>query len=70
MEKEQIRFYILTRFKLGINATDIHQELCAAWGESCVSYRSVANWIHEFRQGRDSVEDAPRTGRPVTELNL
>src|SRR5271165_3685173 len=40
---------------------------CVLLGESCVSYRSVANWIHEFRQGRDSVEDAPRIGRPVTE---
>ncbi len=51
MEKEHIRFYILTRFKLGINATDIHQELCAAWGESYVSYHCVAKWIHEFHQG-------------------
>ncbi len=30
MEKEYIRFYVLTHFKLGNNATDIHRELCAA----------------------------------------
>ncbi len=48
MEKEHIRFYVFIRFKLGINATDIHRELCDAWGESYVSYRCVAKWIHEF----------------------
>ncbi len=67
MEKDHVRFYILTRFKLGINATDIHRELCAAWGESYVSYSCVAKWIHEFHEGRESIEDALHPGRPITE---
>ncbi len=66
METEHIRFYVLTRFKLGINATDMHRQLCAAWGESYVSYHSVAKWIREFHEGRESIEDAPHPGRPVT----
>lgn len=69
MNKEHIRFYILTRFKLGLNATDIHRELCDAWKDSCIPYRTVANWVHEFREGRQSIEDAFRPGRPVTETS-
>jgi histone-lysine N-methyltransferase SETMAR len=41
--------------------------LCDAWGEGCVSYTTVAEWIQRFKQGRTSIEDLPRTGRPVTE---
>lgn len=67
MAKEHIRYYIETRSKLGINATDIHRELCDAWGESYVSYPCVTKWIREFREGRQSIEDAPRSGRPVTQ---
>ena len=67
MEKEHIQYYIETRWKLGINATDIHRELCDAWGDSYVSYPCVTKWIREFQEGRQSIEDAPRTGRPVTQ---
>jgi hypothetical protein len=66
-EKKHIWFYILTRFKLGVNATDIHRELSAAWGESYVSFPCVTKRIHEFHEGRESIEDATRPGRPVTE---
>ncbi|CAF1484046.1 unnamed protein product [Rotaria magnacalcarata] len=33
MDKINIRYYILTRFKLGCTAKQIHVELCDAWGE-------------------------------------
>ncbi len=48
MENEHIRFYVLTRFKVGINAIDIRREFCADWGESCVSYLAGANWFHTY----------------------
>ena len=38
-----------------------------AWGGGYVSYTRVAEWVHRFKQGRTSVEDDPRVGRPVTE---
>jgi len=66
MEKTHIRYYILTRFKLGYTARQIHVELCDAWGEGYVSYSTVAEWVQRFRQGRTSLEDDPRIGRPVT----
>ena len=67
MDKTHIRFYIFTRFKLGFNATQIHEELRGAWSDGYVSYTTVAEWVHRFKQGRTSVEDDPRVGRSVTE---
>ena len=67
MNKTNIRFYIFTRFKLGVNAKQIHQELCDVWGEGCVSYTTVTEWIQRFNHGGTSIEDHPRSGRPVTE---
>jgi len=42
MDKTNIRFYIFTRFKLGLNAKQIHKELCDALGDTTVSYTTVA----------------------------
>ena len=69
MNKEYIRFYILTRFKLDVNATNIHRELSDAWQDSCIPYRTVANWVHEFHESLQSFEHAFRPGRPVTETS-
>ena len=67
MHKTNIQFYILIILKPGVNAKQIHQELCDAWDKGCVSYTTVTEWIQRFNQGRTSVEDHPRSGRPVAE---
>ena len=41
--------------------------MCDDWGKGCVSYTTVAEWIQRFNQGRISIEDHPRSGRPLTE---
>ena len=41
--------------------------MCDAWVEDCVSYTTVGEWIQRFNQDRTSIEDHPRSGRPVTE---
>ena len=66
MDKQCTRAYIKTRFLLGFNATQIHQELHAVYDEGSPSYRTVAHWIHRFSTGQDSLEDDPRNGRPIT----
>ena len=66
MDKTHIRYYTLTRFKLGLTAKQIHGELTDAWGDGYVSYSTVAAWVHRFKEGRTSLEDDPRIGRPVT----
>ena len=67
MGKITIRFYIFTRFKLAVNAKQIHKELRDAWREGCVSYTTVVEWIQSFNQDRTSIEDHPRSARSVTE---
>ena len=37
-------------------------------GEAAVVYRTVAKWAELFRNGRESVEDDPRSGRSITEM--
>jgi len=45
MEKQHIRSYIKTRLLLGLTATQIHDELTAAYGQDVLSYCTVARWI-------------------------
>ena len=66
MEKQHIRSYIKTRLLLGLTATQIHDELTAAYGQDVVSYCTVALWIRRFSNDRESLEDNPRSGRPIT----
>jgi len=60
------RAYIKMRTALKVEATAIHQDLVTILGDSAYSYRSVAEWSRRFKAGRDSVEDDPRPGRPLT----
>ncbi|CAF0989915.1 unnamed protein product [Rotaria sordida] len=49
-----------------LNATQIHDELTAAYVQGVVSYSAIAHWIDRFLSGRESLEDNPRNGRPIT----
>jgi hypothetical protein len=53
---------------LEIDAKTIHEELTTALGPNAPSYRTVARWASRFREGREDVNDDPRSGRPVFEL--
>ena len=66
--KEHIRFYIYTRYKLGITARPVHEELVQVYGDRAPSFRTVARWIQHFHGGREAVEDEPRAGRPRTSV--
>jgi len=65
MDKLCLRSYIKTRWLLGLTATQMHDELTTAYGQGFVSYRTVAHWIHRFSSGRESLDDDPRSGRPI-----
>ncbi len=66
MDKQCIRSYIKTRLLLGLNATQIHDELTTAYGQGVVSYCTVVHWTHRFSTGRESLEDNLPSGRPIT----
>jgi hypothetical protein len=66
MNKENYRFYILMSFKLGFDAKSIHTDFVSIFGENALSYDTVARWIRFFKEGRQSFEDEPRVGCPIT----
>ncbi|CAF1523130.1 unnamed protein product [Rotaria sp. Silwood1] len=73
MDKLCLRSYIKTRFLLGLTATQIHDELTTAYGQGVVAYRTVAHWVHRFSSGRESLDDDPRSGCPlsvITQQNI
>lgn len=52
--------------KKGLNATEIKNDMQEVLGESAPSYRVIAFWSSQFKRGRESIEDDPRPGRPVS----
>lgn len=61
---EQDRTYVLYRFLLNATAKEIHADLVKVRGEDVPSLRTVQRWIQAFKEGRRTVEDQPRSGRP------
>jgi len=44
---------------------DIHKEMLPMYGEHCLSRQAINNWVQKFSEGRTSIEDEHRAGRPV-----
>jgi histone-lysine N-methyltransferase SETMAR len=66
MDKIAIRGVIQFFFLEGKTAKEIHERIFPTLGDSCPSYEAVRLWVNEFKRGRTSIEDAPRSGGPKT----
>ena len=66
LKSAEIRSYIKARNELKIEPKTIYYEICKVYGDIEVSYRLVRNWIGNCNGGRDSTQDASRSGRPRT----
>ncbi|GBO02755.1 Putative uncharacterized protein FLJ37770 [Araneus ventricosus] len=53
-------------FKLGKTATETHRMLVTVYGVEAVSKKCVFEWFKGFRDGKEDLEDEPRSGRPPT----
>lgn len=66
--KLEIRAYIKGRSLLGLQAKDIHREVCDIYGEGQMSRSTVFRWVAKFKSGEQQLEDAARSGRPKTSV--
>ena len=66
MDKIGERAVIQYLHKKGLAPKDIHTDMVATLGEDAPSYATIKRWVAEFKRGRQSLEDAPCPGRPVT----
>jgi len=61
--KEQ-RICIKSCFKLGKAAAETHKMLKAAFGDIALGLTLTYEWFKRFKNGRMSVDDNERSGRP------
>ena len=64
--KIEVRSNVKFLTKLGWKSTDIINALSYVYGDSAPPDPTVYRWIREFKEGRNSVEDEQRSGRPRT----
>ncbi len=67
MENSKFKHRAVIEFltKEGVSPQNIHERLVKVYSDQSPSYPTVARWAAEFKRGRDSIEDDPRSGRPV-----
>jgi len=52
--------------KLGRNGAETFETLRTAFGEQCLIRAHIFEWHKRFKEGRDSVDDNPYSGRLTT----
>ena len=62
------RAYCKIRAQLGFPPTEIHADLQKVYGNGALKYATVCKWVRRFNDGRESIENDPRVGRPVSVL--
>ena len=67
MEENMQHFWhtMLYYFKKGKNTTEMQKMICAVYGEGAVTDGTCQKWFVKFSGGDFSLDDAPRSGRPV-----
>ena len=66
MEKTEIRAIIKYLHLKGMTASEIQDNMLRTLAGSALSYATVTRWIREFKRGRVSVENNPKSRRPPT----
>ena len=68
MDNKLNRYYIKIPTILEIDPKTIHEELVTALGLSAPSYTTVTRWSKHFCEGREDVNDHPRSASPLSEF--
>ena len=62
------RVYCKIRAQLGFPPTEIHADLQKVYGNGALKYATVCKWVCRFNDGRESIENDPWVGTPVSVL--
>ena len=62
------KVYCKIRAQLRFPPTEIHADLQKVYGNGALKYATVCKCLHHFNDGRESIENYPRAGRPVSVL--
>lgn len=65
MEKLEKRAVIKYFYLKGFTPKQMKEEMDSTLGDSSPSYSTIKQWVSEFKMGRVSTSDKPRSGRPV-----
>lgn len=68
LTKLEHRAVIKFLVKKGKTAKEIFEEMSTVYEESGPSFATIKRWVRLFQQGRQSLEDDPRSGRPNTAI--
>lgn len=68
MEPVECRAVIRFLYLKGRTPRETFDEMKVTYGDDAPSYDLVKRWHREFKHGRNSVETAPRSGRPLLPL--
>ncbi|CAK9827675.1 Protein GVQW3 [Anthophora retusa] len=60
-QRAVIRFLVAE----GVNGSEIHARMLKVYGNKCLHRSNTYKWVEQFKNGRESVDDAQRSGRPV-----
>jgi transposase len=55
--------------KLGKTPTETYEMLQTVYGDEALSGSSIFEWFKRFKDGREDLQDDPRSGRPSTSRN-
>ena len=64
--KSETRAVIKYEWRRGTPAKEISARLHEQLGDSAPTYCTVIRWINRFKEGKEDLEDNPRSGRPST----
>ncbi|GFO26522.1 histone-lysine N-methyltransferase SETMAR [Plakobranchus ocellatus] len=67
--KLEVRAVVRFLFSKGTKPSEIHKQIAEKYGEGAVSRSRVYQWCTWFREGRTSLGDEPKSGRPKTSTN-
>ena len=62
------RVYCKIQAQLLFPPTEIHADLQKGYGNCALKYATVCKWVRRFNDGRESIENDPRVGRPISVL--